>query len=214
MTTNQEIIGKLAKRRLGLQNALANREIMTALAVYEYDQAAVQAGLDLIDAADAACQAQGQEYGEQYQATQDLDAGFKAANAVYGDTLLIARRAFRNDAAASTALQLGGRRKSTISGWLHQATTFYNALLGNAAWQAKLRGYDARRLQSELALVEQVQQLDRAQEKEKGEARSATDARDKSVDQCDDWWEDFVPYATVALKDLPEKLNLVLQGEI
>lgn len=50
MTTNQEIIAKLAKRRLGLQNALADSEIMTQLAVYVYDQVAIQAGLDLVDA--------------------------------------------------------------------------------------------------------------------------------------------------------------------
>jgi hypothetical protein len=214
MSTNKEIIAKLSNRRLGLQNALADQEIMTRLAVYEYDQAALQSGLDLVEAADASSQAQGTEYGEQHQATQNLEAGFKAANAVYVDALLIARRALRDDPAATTALQLGGRRKSTISGWLNQATAFYKGLLDNAAWQAKLRGYDAARLQSELDLVEQVQELDRAQEKEKGEAREATNARDQAVDQCDDWWEDFVPYASVALKDLPDKLKLVTQGEI
>ncbi len=214
MTMNKEIIDDLAKRRLGLKNALADEEIMTRLAAYDYDQTAVQAGLALVDAADAACQAQNKEYGEQYQATKDFDAGFKAANNVYGDGLLIARRAFRNDAAASTALNLDGRRSRTVSGWLHQANSFYKGLLGNAAWQAKMRGYSTERLQSELSLVNAVEELDRAQEEEKGEARDATDARDKAVDAADEWWDDFVPYATVALKDLPEKSKLVLEGEI
>ncbi len=214
MTMNKEIIDDLAKRRLGLNNALADEEIMTRLAAYEYDQPAVQAGLALVDAAIAACQAQDKEYGEQYQATKDFDAGFKAANAVYGDALLIARRAFKDDATARNTLHLDGRRKRTVSGWLYQATSFYKGLLGNAAWQAKLRGYSIERLTSELALVNNVEELDRAQEKEKGEAHDATDTRDEAVDAADDWWDDFTPYATVALKDVPEKLKLVLEGEI
>lgn len=214
MTINQQIIDTLASRRLGLENALADPEIMTRLTVYLYDADALEAAFDLIATAENACQDQAREYGEQHQATQDVAAAFEAANEAYISTLEIARRMFRRDAGAITTLQLNGRRKSSLTGWLDQATTFYDELLANGAWQASLRGYTTQRLQDELNLVRAVGEANRLQEREKGEARAATDTRDAAVDACDDWWEDFAPYAQAALKDLPDSLALVLQGQI
>lgn len=214
MTTNQELIDKMAKRKLGLNHAKADKEIMSRLSAYGFDETDIGTGLDLMIAAEDAAQTQETEYGQQYQATENFEKGREAAEEVYGDSLLIARRMFKDDPAAESTLKLGGRRKRAVAEWLNQARAFYKGLLNNPDWLAKMRGYTDERLRQELALVDQVEELDRVQEKETGEARGATDTRDKAVDAADQWWDDFVPYATVALKDLPEKQKLVLQGDI
>jgi hypothetical protein len=211
---NQEITEAISRRRLALGNAKADAVVMAAFAPYGFDEAKLDEGLQLLNELESAAQAQKVEYGEQLQATETFYDTWKTTQKKYNIAVAIARIEFDEDAAAQTALQLGGRRKRAVAGWVSQATAFYQGLLDNAAWLAKMAGYDDARVQAELTLVSQLGELDRQQEKETGESRAATKARDDKYDVCNGWWSRYLAYAGAALVDEPVKLKLVTEGEI
>jgi hypothetical protein len=211
---NKEITTRMSRRKLGLGNAKDDAGVMQSLAPYGYDQTKIDQGLQLIGAVEELSRAQGKEYGEQQQATKTFYDTWDAVKRTYNKGVTIARIEFEENTAARVALHLDGKRKEAVSGWLKQARAFYKGLLDNPEWLAKMAGYSTERLQTELAAAEQIEELDRVQEKETGEARESTKARDAKYDEQNQWWTRYVAYATAALEDQPQKLKLVTQGEI
>jgi hypothetical protein len=207
----------LVRADVAIQNALNDPEILTALTVYGYDETALQAGAALVTEAETLHRAQQAEYADQYTATEALNAARDEAHALYTEHLTLARVAFRDDSEARNFLDLDGRRKRTFSGWLKQAETFYTHLLETpdvlAALQARFpleqSVFEAGRAQI-AALVE----LNRAQEKEKGEAQQATKTRDAALDALDAWLDDYRAVAEIALQDQPQKLEALQFGAI
>ncbi len=211
---NQEIINTCSRRKLALGNAKADAVVVAALSPYGYDAAKLDQGLQLIADVDDLANVQGTEYGEQLEATKTFYDSWAAIKKKYNRAVAIARIEFDDDTAARVALKLDGRRKNGVAGWIVQATAFYKGLRDNAAWLAKMAGFDLTRVNADLAQVEQIGELDRQQEKETGEAREATKARDEKFDELNAWWSRYVAYAELALEDQPQKLKLVTEGEI
>ena len=67
--------------------------------------------------------------------------------------------------------------------------------------------YTQAKLEAEAALVEAVVAASAAQDKERGEAQEATQLRDAKLDELDRWVSDYKAIATVALDELPQRLE-------
>ena len=206
---------RLHRAQVAIDNALIDAGIKAALAPFGYDEARLQEGKALYNNTLSLHQTQRREYGEQYDATENLKDIWEQADSAYMDAVKVARIALRNMRGKWQALALDGSRKQSLSGWLEQAQQFYvNALSDSDIVAAMSRfGFDQTKLQAGQQLVQQVAEANALQEKEKGEAQDATEKRDAVLDELDQWISDFKVIATIALKDNAqwiEKLGLAV----
>ena len=205
----QPIPEQLNEAETALDNALTDASLLDALGAFGYDEATLQEGQTLLEAAQDAQQTMTTAYGDQFAATDAVEAAYDAAHAVYMRHVKIARVALKNERGAAEALKLTGDRKQTLSGWLDQARTFYDNALADADVQDALGqfGIASEDLTAAQAQVEAVADVNSTQEQEKGDAQDATAARDAAVDALDDWMADFRAIARVALEDQPQQLE-------
>lgn len=122
----------------------------------------------------------------------------------------------RSDACAQTALGLIGRRQRSLSGWIDQATRCYTNLLTNSGWVTALANFnrDQMALAAEQELMQALVDANVNQEKEKGESREATRARDAKLDELYDWYGDYRDVAAIALDGHPKWIDLIRKGEV
>jgi hypothetical protein len=207
---------RLLDAQLAIDNSLNNPVILDAVTLFGYDQARLQAARALYDEVQALVAAQKREYGEQYEATAVVQSAWDTADLAYKNALKIARIVFRDSVKAQAALQLGGSRKKSLSGWIGQATTFYTNLLNNPDLLAAMTPYtyDQAKVTAEFALVQAVVNANAAQEKERGEAQEATKVRDAKLDELDQWLSDYKAIASVALTDSPQRLEQIGFGAV
>jgi len=207
--TKRTLSGQMMGHRILIDNCLADPGISSILARFGYGPEVLKSGSDKLKQLEAAQVAQDAEYGDQIAATEAVEKAWKRAREQYSDALTLARVAFKTDIDAQRALRLNGDRKDSLSGWLEDAKVFYQQLLNNTAWAKALERYDytAARLTQEQAGVEEVSRLKSVQEKEKGEAKGATEARDKLLDETNAWFSDLKEVVKVALRTDPQKLE-------
>ena len=206
----------LQQVRLGIQNAQAVPEIASALAAFGFDAARIQAGATLLATAETLQAVQVKEYSEQFQATNALNEAQDAADKLFGTQRKLAKLALRDDPEAQKALLLHERKKETLDPWLGQAGVFYKNVLGDPDMLAVLAQYnvtEAQLLAGQTAVVA-VANLNANQEKEKSEAQKATKARDKALDDLDEWYVEFRELARIALEDDAQQLEALGLGSI
>ena len=126
----------------------------------------------------------------------------------------VSRVAFENDRAAYHKLDLGGKRKVSLSGWLAQSKQFYINALADSNVLAELAEFciTQTKLEAGQQLVNETEAANADQKKEKGEAQQATIDRDEAIDNLEGWMSDFIAIARIALEDKPqllEKLGIV-----
>lgn len=203
------IAEQLLAAQIAIDGSMADAEILTAVSPFGYPLERFQAARALYEEAGTLMNVQKREYGEQYGATQAMEAAWEAANAAYTVTLKIARIAFKNDPDARQSLMLGGVRKRSFYGWLEQVFALYGNMIGHADSMAAMApfGYDQAKLEAEAALVEAARAANLAQEREKGEAHAATRARDAKLDELNEWVADYKVIATIALSTDGQKLE-------
>ncbi len=206
---NRSLVQILDEARLAIDNALANADILAALSAFGYDEARLNEGKALYEEARALYEVQRDRYGEQFAATQALEAKWEEARRVYGTTLKLARQLFKDDTEATASLHLKGARARSLAAWVAQASTFYNNLLRHAAWVEKMGnfGYDQARLEAERDLVQEVIALNEAQEAAKGLAQKSTKERDAKIAELEEWMALFRTAAQAALADDPQLLE-------
>lgn len=205
----QSISEKMLSYGIIINNAINESEIANAIALFGYTAEKLNAAKSLLDECDVLVNAQIKEYGEQFEATEQVHTLWDNAAAAYNTSLKIARIAFKENANAQAALLLNGDRKDSLSGWLQQAQSFYNNLENNADFVQALSiyGYTAEKIAAEKALLADLEVAKQAQAKEKGEAQQATVDRDKKLDELDEWISEFVVIARIALEDKPQLLE-------
>ena len=203
------IAERLLAAQLAIDNALKIPKILDELTAYGYNAERIAAGKKLYEEASELVNFQKKEYGEQYEATDDVNTAWETADKAYMTTLKVARIALRANVSAQNALALTGIRKNSLSGWLEQTDVFYRNLLADPEMIATMGnfGYNKEKLDAEKVLVDAVADANLIQEKEKGEALDATAKRDAKMDELDKWMADFKQIALIALADNPQWLE-------
>lgn len=201
----------LSKAGLAINNSLQNTELAPILAEYGYSPEKLKAGKALLDELSTLEHKQSKEYGDQYQATHELEEKKETAHKVYMRFVKIARVALADENAAWESLGLRGDRKQSTPGWLAQCFRFYSNLNGNSHWKELMGnfGVSPEKLVAGEALVSQVEQAFNKQKTEMGEAQEATRLRDQAADKLQAWYSDFIAIARIALEDQPQYLEIL-----
>ena len=198
---NKSVAVRVRKAQLATSNALKNKKIAEALAVFGYTKAKIEAGKKLANAVADLDTKKKALQGKQYGASQALKKAAKKSDRPYKTTLEVARVAFRGNNSARTALVLGGKRKISIAGKLDQAQKLYENILNNESYLNKMKeyGYNKAKLKAEYALFKEVAKQDDAQESAKSGSQKATEQRNVKLKKMDRWMSDFRRIAKPAL---------------
>ena len=207
------IADQLSAARLAISNTLADDELLSLVAAYGYGAARLGEGQRLYDAAVAAVDARVAASGAARLATAQAHAAERRAWASYQALAQLARAVFQHEPARSTTLGLVGHTPRGTSGFLAAAGTLFANALGVAPIGATLAdyGYDAARLERELAVVRAFDQAYRAQVVAFGAARRATSERRAALAALSRWVAQYLKIARIALRDQPtliEKLGI------
>jgi hypothetical protein len=202
---------------LRINNSINDSAILSAVSQFGYIEEKLNVGKDLLNEAEQLVQLFDKEYGDVDEAFAQRNAQQEKASAIFIKPFKVAKIAFKNDAAAQVALQLSGRRAVRFSKWLTQTKSFYNNLLANAQWLEVMAGYGitAEALTAGLEEVTEVESLNEVVMREKGDAQSATVARDNKLEELYEWVSDYEEIAKIALMDneqLLEKLGIVVKN--
>jgi hypothetical protein len=199
----------LKDARVMINNALTDPFIRDCLIECGYTSDRVQAGKVLYEIALTAFQKQQADFGEQISATAALKQSWDKAKVSYVRLVKITRVAFKGDAGTATRLGLNGKRKNTLAGWLLQAQQFYSNALSSPDLLVTLAKYGVTLTKLEAAQAEMyaVELANQQQEREKGEAQDATQARDAAIAALNKWLSDFVAIARIALEERPQLLE-------
>jgi hypothetical protein len=150
-------------------------------------------------------------HGEQVVATGKREKLRKMTYAAYMVTMKVARVALVGQPEQLLKFNATGKRNKSLSGWLRDARVFYTNLLNSPEALAEITkfGYTVEKLEKELELVNEVENLHSQQLKEKGEAQQLTLDRDAAFDELCKWYGSFRAIARIALFDKPQLLEVL-----
>lgn len=216
MSPKKGLDDRMLAAQVAIDGALGDAEVLALLTPYGYTEVRLREGRALYDEVMALVRQQRLEYGEQYQASHETDDAWERAKDAYARTLKVARVAFKENEKAEAALGLRGARRTSLAGWLEQATLFYRNLLDNPDLLAVMEPLASPRakLEQELTLVEAVRSANVMQAKETGEAHEATKRRDAKLSLLSAWLSDFRTIAQAALAERPQLLEKLGFGPI
>jgi len=203
-TLNERILR--AKTAIFNANSLVIKPYLTA---YGYTDEKLNEGQDLLNQTLDLVSTKEQKYGGQFESTESYDIKLAECRKTYARLRKIARVAFRNNNATLRALMISIQVKTTLSGFLHQARTFYSEAVTKPEITAKLAEYSVpiEELQAGLQLLLELESLDRVQTEGTAVAQDSTKERDKAIEALEAWIRDLVDIARVALAEKPQLLE-------
>lgn len=201
----------ISKSGVAINNGKNQPALAALLLEYGYTPERLATGESLWSVANSLNNTQQKENGEQLAATEALNQSIEAANAVYIPHLKVARIVFRDDINYWAQLALKGKRKQSLSGWLGQTKVFYTNVLNDEPALEKMAifGQTREKLEAAWQLVLKVEENLAIRKKEMGEAQDATKARDKAIDDLQEWYSDYIEIARLALSGQPQYLEMM-----
>lgn len=192
-----------------LINGKNNVEIQSALAKYGYDVAKMEEGWALLQEAKALHNAQIQEYNEKRYKSSDKNNARKTAETIYIKYVKLARIAFKNNPVQLRHLGIVGKRTASLTGFLTEATQFYNAALHSEMIQEELGKYGitVAKLTEGKAAIDALISSDEAQLQAKANAERSTQIRNEKVAELEEWMSSFIKVARIALEEIPQMME-------
>lgn len=172
LITDQSIEARLADAHLKIVTAMDDSKINGPLLNFGFTEARFAEGLELYNTAFNLHKLKKKEYGEQFAATEELQAAIDELSRIYAQDVKVARVALKNFPHLLREAELMGERKVTYYGWWGQARQFYSVALENQKAVPLLAEYGltVEKLTGRQQKVENLQVLREKQihEKEKG----------------------------------------------
>lgn len=208
---SQSIANRLESARLALTNALAEAELLSALTPFGYDESRLQQGQVLYENALTVWQSQQQKQSRRRAATAAYKQADAAASHAYMRAVQLCRTLYRGDPITYRALGLVGSRSKAFAPKVAQMRAFYTTALGSPSILTTLSEYGVSesQLQTELALVTDLENARSQREVENGAAQDATQSRRQALSVLDRWMGDFVAIARLALEENPQRLEML-----
>lgn len=197
---------KLKRVQTAVEYILSNTAAQKALNKVGFSPAEVLQGKALAEQVRLLDAAQRKEYGDQYQATDDLTQARREARARYIKHLDTARFAFKERRGYWNTLELSGARKDDLFGWLEQARNFYRNVVAVKDILAKYDLSEAELQQGE-SMVEAVSAAHHVRQNEATEAQAATTQRNEAIEKLDAWMRHFTQSARLAFVNDPQTLK-------
>jgi len=216
INVNMSLDAKLQAYRLSLSNALSYPALKKPLATFSYDRPKLLKGEALLKNVQLLQSSKDDTYGAQKAATDAFAAEREAVRKQFGEHRQLAKLAFKSQREIETQLQLDTRIKTTFSGWVSQATAFYEKIGTHSSAMIQY-GVTETALQPAQAKLLALMDLADQQTQRRGEAQDNTEQRNKAVRELDSWMRDFYQVARIALKDNPqllETLGIVVPSQV
>ncbi len=203
------ITRELMEAEIAISGIESNDEISELLVLVGLTQDKIQAGRLLLTQAEELNHLHKKEYGEKYDATEQLHTIWKELKGYYNHLIAIGRIAFRNDVQAQTELQLTGSRKKNVVAYQEQAEITYGNILRSPEYKTRITGfgYTEERLTNEYNKVLELKEAIVSQQKETAEAIDSTRVRDEKLEELQDWMYELRELAKVALAAHPVYLE-------
>lgn len=152
---------------------------------------------------------QKKEYQEQNQAYDKFYLEKDDAEINFNRTLKLAKVLSRNDKDLQNRLGLQNSKVYAIAQWIEAAIDFYNRLLNESAFLAKLAKFKVStcRLTAEKTAIETLKELRNQAAIEKGQAQEATRLRNEKLGELDDYCTELKAIAEIALEKKPQLLE-------
>ena len=202
------LIDKLESYRVLIVNS-RGAEVAPLLKELGIDTAYLDAGEALYKEASALVNQQKKEYQEQHQAYDKLHIEKDDAEENYKRTLKLVKVLSRNDKDLQDRLGFQSGKATAITQWIEAAIDFYNLLLNESAFLAKLAKFKVStdRLNKEKTAIESLKQLRSQAALAKGQAQEATRLKNEKLDELDDYCTELKAVAKIALEKKPQLLE-------
>lgn len=212
---NSSLEKRLERARIVVNNAIGDAAIKEALSRYNYSEEDLKEGLELYRIVDELYYRQKELNVEKLEATYKMKNKLAELKQKYREHLQLARMALSDDSSAVQSLALSGIRKRSIAGWVEEVRQFYTNALSEPKVIAALSKYAVTKesLSQGKALLAEVDKAAAEQEKKKGIAQKATEARNKALYNVERWLGDLLKIAKLALgknSQHLEKLGVVV----
>lgn len=199
---------RLQVYRLSLSNALNFQPLKKPLATFSFDRPKLMQGQNRLEKVLALESTKDDTYGAQKAATDTVTAEREAVRKQFGEHRQLAQLAFKGDRDTETQLKLNVRIKKDFSGWLTQATAFYDKISEHQEGIARY-GVTAEVLQQTQTRLQALVALYHQQTQRKAEAQNNTEQRNQAIKELDAWMREFYQVAKIALKDEPQLLEAI-----
>ncbi|MDQ1353810.1 MAG: hypothetical protein QG657_4117 [Acidobacteriota bacterium] len=201
----------LKNARRAITNALAYLDIKEKIQRFGYDETKLLAGHALYKKAQSLYIARKTKWGLQLAATKDLIDLIDAVFVYYMEYAKLVRKRLKRNKEALTILGMNGRRALSLSGLITQATLFFQNLKDNQDLfnQVSDLGISQQVLQVGLDKLAALENEDEFHESVKGEAQDLTVERNKVFTELNDWMAEFETASRSALKDTPQRLEIL-----
>lgn len=191
---------KIKQVQVAVNYTLNTPEVQKKLGKVGFTKADVLQGKALLEHVQMLDAAQQKEYGDRYQATDELAKARQQAKDLYKEHLEIARLALKDQRGYWKTLELSGTRKTTLFGWLAQAHTFYHNASQVKSVLAKYNLSEAE-LQQGASMIDAVIAAYNVRQKEGNEAQAATQQRNEALANLKVWMRRFTQSARLAFAD-------------
>jgi len=201
--------------RVAIENTIGDPEVLPETERYGYGLERMNQLKVVLTNAQAAQQDQRANYGDQKAATKVVNTKRKIADDELDRLSTIAERAFKNDPALLHVLGVHkGPVSKKIGVWHSYSVQFYTQALDRDEIKQGFARFNVTEetLQNGLQLVNDALSAWNEREQKRGRAQQGTKERDVAIESIDNEMDDFLPMATLALKDKPqlrERLGLI-----
>ncbi len=211
MTKSKTLEQYYLDERIAINNANKNEEIKGFLAKFGYTDEVLQQGLNLFNAAYDLYTSQKEKYGDQYEASGEVQTLVEKSKKTHILHRKLARIAFREDPFVQKSLLLHEGTKTTLAGWLEQAKRFYNLLTKKENLYEKFSRFliTKEALQAELEKLGEIENLKMQHDVDRSHAQQATKDRDDAIEEYGIWRQDFDEVARIALEEKPELIEML-----
>jgi hypothetical protein len=202
------VADRLAEAKIALDNAMASETILGYLSEYGYDQTRLAQGRALYERAAQWVLTQGDELGDQKNATESRDLAREHAHAEYMKFVKLARKVITKSGDRAR-LQLDGQRPIAFNDWAAQVGVFYTRALADPDILRALAEFNITpaKLQAGKALLDTVVAAHETQVLHVGERQDSTAERDRALAELAAWLSKYRVAAEVALDDHPQLLE-------
>ena len=206
MKKKKSIYEELEQYRLMISGALANPVILKKLAELGYDRKAILAGQQLLLRMKAQQQLRESGQNSQKASTQSMRQSYQEADARYLAHVKLARLVVPANSQAWNNLQLTGRRRKDLAGWMMQTEAFYQHAPAVAERLAQ-RGITPEELTQTQAMIEAVAEARVEQNRQRGDKQVAKVRRDQDREALQQWMSKFIRAARYAFAEDKQQLE-------
>ncbi|MBI9055457.1 MAG: hypothetical protein JEY96_16665 [Bacteroidales bacterium] len=207
----------LERYRVALENVEAQAEIATIMSEFGYDATLIEVGKQLFTKTRQAYDLNVKEDDETSEAYSNYKAKMKQMEDTYSLHRKKAKVIFRKDLQIMKRLVLDGSVPKSYVRWLEIVKKFYAEMQSDTELQTKIARLKvtADDLNATSALLTELESARAEYLKEKGESQDATEQKDSTFANLDDWMSEFYAVARIALEDniqLLESLGVIVRN--